>query len=309
MTAAAPRRSPCPSVGPEDTAAPTASSGLFDGAAGAGAPAARRGVRAWPTACAPSWPSWRSSAEPSPERASAAAVRFDSGTVSAGSALPRSPFAEGTVSQYSSTAAVPGGAWQVCADAAAAGSDGEADGEQGGETKHPQEGTHGRPESLTRPIVWRPMADDEAERDAPGRAEAGLAFLATAAVVLIYSLRGASYDVVVRGEAGMLIWWALAAGFASGRLPRARLPWPSRTAMAGFALLAGWALLAFGWTDSDERTSVELARIVHHAGAVRARREPTAPPHRARGRRRPGRRRRRDRRRSPWSRGCGRRRS
>jgi tetratricopeptide (TPR) repeat protein len=110
------------------------------------------------------------------------------------------------------------------------------------------------------------MANDERERGAPTRVEAVLAFAVTAAVVVLYALRGATYDVVPRGESAIVLWWALALGFASGRLPRARLSWPARAVMAGFALLVGWTVLAFNWTDSDERTSVELARTVHHAG-------------------------------------------
>ena len=98
------------------------------------------------------------------------------------------------------------------------------------------------------------------------RIETALVFVVTAAVVVVYAVRGGTYDVVPRGESAMVLWWALALGFAAGRLPRAGVAWPSRVALAGFALLAGWTVLAFGWTDSDARTSVELARVAHHAG-------------------------------------------
>src|ERR1700730_13545105 len=42
--------------------------------------------------------------------------------------------------------------------------------------------------------------------------------------VLLYALRGGSYDVVVFEEYGLVIWWALALGIALGLLPRTRPP-------------------------------------------------------------------------------------
>jgi O-antigen ligase len=95
-----------------------------------------------------------------------------------------------------------------------------------------------------------------------------LAFVAGVAVVLIYALRGGTYDVVARHEAGIAIWWVLAIGFAAGVLPRARLPRLGLVVAAGFAALAGWTLLALTWTESDEKTFIEAGRVLHHLGVV-----------------------------------------
>src|SRR5215212_7178991 len=98
------------------------------------------------------------------------------------------------------------------------------------------------------------MADEAGQASAAARIEVALVFAGTVGLVLLYALRGATYDVVPRGESAMVVWWVLGLAFASGRLPRARASWSARVAVAGFALVAGWTLLAFGWTASDERT-------------------------------------------------------
>jgi hypothetical protein len=90
--------------------------------------------------------------------------------------------------------------------------------------------------------------------------------VAAAALLVIYALRKGTYDLVDRGQLGVLVWWLLALGFGFGWLPRGRLPRWVALPLAGFAALVGWTALSFSWTQSDERTAVELARVVHHAG-------------------------------------------
>jgi hypothetical protein len=91
-------------------------------------------------------------------------------------------------------------------------------------------------------------------------------FAGAAGLLAIYALRGGSYDVVARQEAGIAIWWALALGLGLGLLPRRRLTAGSLAPFAALALLAAWIGLAFTWTQSDERTALELARVVAYAG-------------------------------------------
>lgn len=65
-----------------------------------------------------------------------------------------------------------------------------------------------------------------------------------------------------------MLWWVLALGFAFGFLPRAR---PSRRVLLPLGALAGlvaWTALSLLWTESDERTFTELARLVDYAGLV-----------------------------------------
>jgi tetratricopeptide (TPR) repeat protein len=94
--------------------------------------------------------------------------------------------------------------------------------------------------------------------------------LAAAGTVAFSLLGGGGYDLVIRHEAGTLVWLVLAVGLAVGVLP---LTVPAR---AGWALqlaviaLTGWTALALTWTPSAERTTVELGRIVFYAGVVAA---------------------------------------
>jgi tetratricopeptide (TPR) repeat protein len=57
-------------------------------------------------------------------------------------------------------------------------------------------------------------------------------------------------------------------GFATGLLPRARIGRLSALALAGLAALALVTVFALSWTESDERTVTELARVLHHLGLL-----------------------------------------
>ena len=96
--------------------------------------------------------------------------------------------------------------------------------------------------------------------------ESLVVFGLTVAALLAYALRGGTYDVVSRGEIGLLAWWALLIGVVAGVLPRSRPALPTRLAIAGLAGICVWMTLSFAWTESDERTSLELALAVHHLG-------------------------------------------
>jgi hypothetical protein len=98
--------------------------------------------------------------------------------------------------------------------------------------------------------------------------ERAVVFLLTVGLVVVYAIRGGTYDLVPRQELGLALWWVLGLGIALGILPRSR---PSRefgVTLAGFVVLLVVALLAYRSTESDERTSVELARTVHHLGLL-----------------------------------------
>ncbi len=94
------------------------------------------------------------------------------------------------------------------------------------------------------------------------------AFVGALGLVLVYALRGGSYDIVIFQEHGLVIWWVLAIGIGLGLLPRAR---PSKPALALLAMLlafALWTALSLLWTESSERTTQELARVLDYAGLV-----------------------------------------
>ncbi len=100
------------------------------------------------------------------------------------------------------------------------------------------------------------------------RAAQAATFLAVAGVLVLYALRGGTFDVVPRAELGIAAWWALGLGWATGVLPRARFGGWALAPLAGLVLLAAWTALSLTWTESAERTGGELARLAHHVGLL-----------------------------------------
>lgn len=95
-----------------------------------------------------------------------------------------------------------------------------------------------------------------------------LAFSVPGGLVVLYALRGGSYDIVVRQELGFAVWVAVAAAVAAGLLPRVL---PTRFAivpLVGILALTGWTALSLTWTGSAERTVAEVARLLHYLGLV-----------------------------------------
>jgi tetratricopeptide (TPR) repeat protein len=88
------------------------------------------------------------------------------------------------------------------------------------------------------------------------------------AALLYYALRGGSYDIVVRQEEGLAIWWLLGLGVLVCVLPLALAPRRVLLPVALFLLFAGWTAVSLGWSESDANTVAELARILHLLGIV-----------------------------------------
>lgn len=101
-----------------------------------------------------------------------------------------------------------------------------------------------------------------------GRVPGLLAFAGAFALVLVFALRGGSYDIVVRQEHALVIWWLLAVGVALGLLPRSRPPGPVLILLGALACYAAWTALSLTWTESSERTFAEVARVLSYIGLV-----------------------------------------
>ena len=82
------------------------------------------------------------------------------------------------------------------------------------------------------------------------------------------ALRGGAYDLIVRHEAGLVIWAALALGFAFGVLPRGRIVRLDLLPLAAAAALVLLTLLSLVWSPSSERTFEELSRLLLLVGVV-----------------------------------------
>lgn len=89
-----------------------------------------------------------------------------------------------------------------------------------------------------------------------------------AAVVAVLALNGGGYDIVIRQQVALVIWCTIAVGFLLGILPRAAPDRSSLVPLVAAVALVGWMALSFLWTESDERTTAEIARLLGYLGLV-----------------------------------------
>ena len=85
-------------------------------------------------------------------------------------------------------------------------------------------------------------------------------------LVAYLGLEGGGYDALVHDQVGIAVWWILFAAVAVGALPRrrpGRLAW---IALGLFAAFAIWTALSLGWTESTDKTSADLARVLGYLG-------------------------------------------
>jgi hypothetical protein len=113
-------------------------------------------------------------------------------------------------------------------------------------------------------------APSEAQPAIGGRLaiEAGAAWLLGFAPTIYLALSGGGYDIVARSEIGIFLWWMVLLGALVGILPRR--PWRRRAWIAA-GLLTGffaWTWLAKGWSQSEEQTLAETARVATYLGVL-----------------------------------------
>jgi hypothetical protein len=88
-------------------------------------------------------------------------------------------------------------------------------------------------------------------------------------VLVVYlALRGGGYDAVVRSEVGVAVWWIVLLGALAGLLPLARTSRASIVVLSVTAGFVAWTALALIWTESSERTVIEIARVGTYAGVL-----------------------------------------
>src|SRR5688572_27348006 len=98
--------------------------------------------------------------------------------------------------------------------------------------------------------------------DLPGVA----AWLVPAILIVYLGLNNGGYDLVERSEAGIAVWWGVMLATAIGALPVAGGTRTGRIMLGLLAAFAAWTALSLSWTESAERTSVELARTATYLG-------------------------------------------
>jgi O-antigen ligase len=81
-------------------------------------------------------------------------------------------------------------------------------------------------------------------------------------------LSGGGYDIVVRSEIGLLVWWFVLLGVLIGVLPYARVPrlgWVAAGLLAGFLV---WTWIGLLWSSSHELTLDEVCRLSTYLGIL-----------------------------------------
>ena len=100
------------------------------------------------------------------------------------------------------------------------------------------------------------------------RAEPGavIAWLIPLALIVYLGLKNGGYDPIPRGDAGVIAWWIVLVGLAVGALPGIRLRSLPGALIVLLVAFGAWTALSLVWSQSDERTMTEVARIATYAG-------------------------------------------
>jgi tetratricopeptide (TPR) repeat protein len=88
------------------------------------------------------------------------------------------------------------------------------------------------------------------------------------ALVLYLALEGGGYDVVVRSEVGIAIWWIVLLGALVGILPVRPLGRAEQVGLGLLLALALWTALGISWSESSERSVGEVGRVLIFVGVL-----------------------------------------
>jgi hypothetical protein len=86
-------------------------------------------------------------------------------------------------------------------------------------------------------------------------------------LVAYLALSNGGYDTVVRSQVGIAVWWIVLLGALAGIMPT-RLGLAAWVAVGLLAGLALWTGLAIGWSESAERSALELGRLAAYLGVL-----------------------------------------
>ena len=88
-------------------------------------------------------------------------------------------------------------------------------------------------------------------------------------LVTYLALQAGGFDLVLRSQVGIFVWWVILLGVGAGLLPVIRL---TRIGWTGVAILGGlliWTAVAtISWTESTERSLIELSRVATLSGIL-----------------------------------------
>ena len=99
-----------------------------------------------------------------------------------------------------------------------------------------------------------------------GPAAAGWAVPFT--VILVLGLKNGGYDIAIRSEVGIAVWWILLVGVAAGLIALNKIGRTGWILLGLLAAFAVWTGLGIGWSESAERSVIELARVLTLLGIL-----------------------------------------
>lgn len=89
-----------------------------------------------------------------------------------------------------------------------------------------------------------------------------------ATIVLYLAVDGGGYDLVVRSQVAIVVWWIVLVGAAWGLLPAGRWTRAAWVAVGLFGAFVAWTALASTWSLSSERSLQELSRVTFYFGLL-----------------------------------------
>ena len=93
-----------------------------------------------------------------------------------------------------------------------------------------------------------------------------IAWLIPVAFIVYLGLKNGGFDPIPRGDAGVLAWWIVLVGLAVGALPAIRLRSVPGALIVLLVAFGAWTALSLTWSQSDERTMTEVARVATYVG-------------------------------------------
>jgi hypothetical protein len=93
-----------------------------------------------------------------------------------------------------------------------------------------------------------------------------IAWLLPIALIVYLGLKNGGYDPIPRSEVGVLAWWIVLVGLAFGALHGIRLRSIPGALIVLLVAFGAWTALSLAWSQSDERTMTEVARVATYVG-------------------------------------------
>jgi hypothetical protein len=93
-------------------------------------------------------------------------------------------------------------------------------------------------------------------------------WLLAGGLVLYLAMDGGGYDIVVRSQVGIVVWWLVLVGAAWGVLPATRISRAGWTALALFGGYAVWTALGATWSPSTDLSLQSLSLVAGYLGVL-----------------------------------------